>query len=102
MGYNLLINEVYWGYNSFTNHLLTSWDIQVVQGPQGHDVSNFIAQPIKSSVPFVAHLPPENTNLQTVPMLITNDSQKSRHFQAMTFPDGVESHFVKPTKKPTK
>ena len=29
MGYNLLINEVYWGYNPFTNHLLTSWDIQV-------------------------------------------------------------------------
>ena len=29
MGYNLLINGVYWGYNPFTNHLLTSWDIQV-------------------------------------------------------------------------
>ena len=29
MGYNLLINWVYWGYNPFTNHLLTSWDIQV-------------------------------------------------------------------------
>ena len=29
MGYNLPINEVYWGYNPFTNHLLTSWDIQV-------------------------------------------------------------------------
>ena len=29
MGYNLLVNGVYWGYNSFTNHLLTSWDIQV-------------------------------------------------------------------------
>ena len=28
MGYNLLINGVYWGYNPFTNHLLTSWDIQ--------------------------------------------------------------------------
>ncbi len=27
--YNLLINGVYWGYNPFTNHLLTSWDIQV-------------------------------------------------------------------------
>ena len=22
-------NGVYWGYNSVTNHLLTSWDIQV-------------------------------------------------------------------------
>ena len=28
--YNLLKNGVYWGYNPFTNHLLTSWDIQVV------------------------------------------------------------------------
>ena len=28
MGYNLLINGVYWGYNPLTNHLLTSWDIQ--------------------------------------------------------------------------
>ena len=28
MGYNLLINRVYWGYNPVTNHLLTSWDIQ--------------------------------------------------------------------------
>ena len=26
--YNLLINEVYWGYNPVTHHLLTSWDIQ--------------------------------------------------------------------------
>ena len=29
MGYNQLINGVYWGYNPFPNHLLTSWDIQV-------------------------------------------------------------------------
>ena len=29
LGYNLLIYGVYWGYNPFTNHLLTSWDIQV-------------------------------------------------------------------------
>ncbi len=29
MGYNLLINGVYWGYHPLTNHLLTSWDIQV-------------------------------------------------------------------------
>ena len=28
-GYNLLKNGVYWGYNPFTSHLLTSWDIQV-------------------------------------------------------------------------
>ena len=27
MGYNL--NGVYWGYNPFSKHLLTSWDIQV-------------------------------------------------------------------------
>ena len=32
MGYNLLINGVYWGYNPLTNHLLTSWDIQVSRG----------------------------------------------------------------------
>ena len=30
MGYNLLINGVYWGYNPFTKHLLTSSDIQAV------------------------------------------------------------------------
>ena len=30
MDYNLLINGVYWGYNPLTDHLLTSWDIQVV------------------------------------------------------------------------
>ena len=29
MGYNLVINGVYWGYNPLTHHLLTSWDIQV-------------------------------------------------------------------------
>ena len=29
MVYNLLVNGVYWGYNPLTNHLLTSWDIQV-------------------------------------------------------------------------
>ena len=31
MGYNLLINRVYWGYNPFTNHLYTIFqrDIQV-------------------------------------------------------------------------
>ena len=28
MGYNLLMNEVYWGYNPLTNHLRTSWDIK--------------------------------------------------------------------------
>ena len=32
MGYNLVINGVYWGYNLLTNHLLSSWDIQVVGG----------------------------------------------------------------------
>ena len=29
VGYNLPINGIYWGYNPFANHLLTSWDIQV-------------------------------------------------------------------------
>ena len=30
MGYHLLINGLYWGYNPLTYHLLTSWDIQAV------------------------------------------------------------------------
>ena len=29
MGYNLLINGIYWGYTPLIHHLLTSWDIQV-------------------------------------------------------------------------
>ena len=29
ISYKLLINRVYWGYNPFANHLLTSWGIQV-------------------------------------------------------------------------
>ena len=33
MGYNLLINGEYWGYNPLTNHLLSSWDIQVLFYP---------------------------------------------------------------------
>ena len=32
MAYNLRINGIYWGYNPFAKHLLTSWDIQVVHG----------------------------------------------------------------------
>ena len=31
MGYNLLINDVYWVYNPLTNLLLTSWDFQVAR-----------------------------------------------------------------------
>ena len=38
MGYNLLINEVYWGYNPLTNHELTSWDIQVVVEEKGYTI----------------------------------------------------------------
>ncbi len=29
MGYNLVINGVYWGYNPLTSLVLTSWDILV-------------------------------------------------------------------------
>ena len=32
MGYNPNILHLYVGYNPFTNHLLTSWDIRVVSG----------------------------------------------------------------------
>ena len=39
MGYNLLKNGVYWGYNPLTNLFLTSWDILVVVTP-GH-TSNY-------------------------------------------------------------
>ena len=40
MGYNLLINGVYWGYNLLTNLLLTSWDIQVyIEGTKFHAFS---------------------------------------------------------------
>ena len=35
MGYNLLLNGVYWGYNPLTNHLLTAWDIEISQYLQG-------------------------------------------------------------------
>ena len=31
MGFNLIINGIYWGYNPLTSHLLSSWDIQVPQ-----------------------------------------------------------------------
>ncbi len=27
--FHLLVNGIYWAYNPLTNHLLTSWDIQV-------------------------------------------------------------------------
>ena len=37
MGFNLLLNGVYWGYSPLTNLLLTSWDIQVVDTLQFKD-----------------------------------------------------------------
>ena len=30
MGYDILTNGVYWGYNPLANLFLTSWDIQVL------------------------------------------------------------------------
>ena len=33
MGYNLLINGVYWGNNPLTNFFLTSWDLQAASSP---------------------------------------------------------------------
>ena len=47
MGYNLPINGIYWGYNPLTNHLLTSWDIQVALksiSTHGPRAENFIAK----------------------------------------------------------
>ena len=31
------MNRVYWGYNPLTNHLLTSWDIQVAYQTRSFD-----------------------------------------------------------------
>ena len=42
MGYNLLIDEVYWGYNPFTSHLLISWHIQVYRPTFPHLVNSWI------------------------------------------------------------
>ena len=33
-----LINGVYWGYNPLTNHLLTSWDIQILVEEKGYTI----------------------------------------------------------------
>ena len=44
MGYNLLINGVYWGYNPLTNLLLTSWDILVETVLCAQQLSNFLCQ----------------------------------------------------------
>ena len=38
--FHLLINGVYWGSNSLTNPLLTSWDIQAVETHLGDPPSN--------------------------------------------------------------
>ena len=42
MGYNLLINGVYWGYNPLTNLLLTSWAYQL-GSPPSQDASHMAA-----------------------------------------------------------
>ena len=34
MGYKLLVNGLFWGYNPLTNPLLTSWDILVAKNPK--------------------------------------------------------------------
>ena len=44
MGYNLLIDGVYCGYNPLTNLLLTSWDI-LVAFFFGGDVKHFPTTP---------------------------------------------------------
>ena len=50
MGYNLLVNGGYWGYTPFTNHLLTSWDIQVwVRDSPG----GYLFQDVSQSPPHV-------------------------------------------------
>ena len=63
MGYNLLINGVYWGYNPLPNHLLTSWDIQVgdffclfLKGNPGVGESIFIKLLFVSLATIASHL----------------------------------------------
>ena len=41
MGYNLLINGIYEGYNPLTNDLLTSWDILVWLVVEGNKSDDF-------------------------------------------------------------
>ena len=59
MGYNLLTNGVYWGYNPLPNHLLTSWDILVEhflseKKPSFHPDDSRFTQMIEDDAMFVA------------------------------------------------
>ena len=74
MGYNLVcINGVYWGYNPLTNHLLTSWDIQV--GGQW--------LLLMMSLPLPDKLPPGSLTVR--PWKVTFPIGKEKVFQPLWF-----------------
>ena len=53
MGYDLLITGVYWGYNPLTNHLQSSWDIQV--GMYTVYIRGVNCSPVIFRDPFINH-----------------------------------------------
>ena len=53
MGYNLLINGVYWGCNPFAIHLLTSWDIQAWNPYPRHPVAILVRIGVKGTSGYV-------------------------------------------------
>ena len=62
MGYNLLINGVYWGYigyNLLTKRLLTSWDIPA----RATNMAAFRFHPFRSVVPQVVSDFPQEQGL---------------------------------------
>ena len=61
VGYNLLVNRIYWGYNSLTNLSRTSWDIQV-----DHSVVTSTAPPpLKTDIADMG--PPKKNNNKIAP-----------------------------------
>ena len=68
MGYNPNILHLYVGYNPFTNHLLTSWDIRVVSGgarERSYDWTRQSCFILEKDSGFVGHIfPLENFQKQ--------------------------------------
>ena len=59
MGYNLLINGVYWGYNPFTKDLLPSWDILALNPSCKQGITNqkcSFTYPTVNGTTFTSHL----------------------------------------------